>query len=50
MYKYVKIDGVVSTKVIRRVADGAAIPNDPANRDWQEYQKWLAQGNTPLSA
>jgi len=23
------------------------IPNDPANRHWQEYQKWLAEGNQP---
>jgi hypothetical protein len=30
-----------------RVADGAWIPNDPANRDWQEYQQWLADGGVP---
>lgn len=34
-------DGVV------RVADGAYIPPDPKNRDWQEYLLWLSQGNTP---
>lgn len=33
---------------ILRVADNAWIPNDPANTDWQAYQEWLAQGNTPL--
>lgn len=33
--------------MIVRSTDGASIPFDPANRDYQEYQEWLAQGNTP---
>jgi hypothetical protein len=30
-----------------RSADGACIPNDSANRDWAEYQQWLADGGVP---
>lgn len=26
------------------------IPNNTANRDWQEYQEWIADGNEPLPA
>jgi len=31
-----------------RLADGAFIPADDRNKDWQEYQEWLSQGNTPM--
>jgi hypothetical protein len=33
-----------------RIADGAGIPFDPANTDYQQYLKWLDAGNTPLPA
>ncbi len=33
--------------IVIRTADQAYIPNDPANRDWVEYQNWLALGNVP---
>ena len=35
---------------IKRIADNAFIPFDPANTDYQEYLKWLAEGNEPLPA
>ena len=35
---------------IKRIADNAFIPFDPANTDYTEYLKWLAEGNEPLPA
>jgi hypothetical protein len=40
--------GKISTQQIKRLPDNAFIPNDLENTDWQAYQAWLAQGNTPL--
>lgn len=34
-------EGVTDTET------GASIPHDKGNRHWQEYQDWLAAGNTP---
>ena len=49
MYQLTKDwDGVLTR--IRRLSDGALIPLDPANTDYQAYLKWVAEGNTPLPA
>jgi hypothetical protein len=35
---------------IKRIADNAFIPFDPANTDYAEYLRWIEAGNTPLAA
>lgn len=37
-------------KCVIRAEDGAVIPFDPANTDYQEFLCWCEQGNTPLPA
>jgi hypothetical protein len=50
MYKLFKdLDGITQIGV-QRTLDGACIPFDPANTDYQAYLKWLEEGNEVLPA
>ncbi len=50
MYKQLEHNGNIIEGVIKRLEDNTFIPFDPANRDYQEYLKWVAEGNTPEPA
>ena len=41
---------VTEANCVVRLADSAFIPFDPANTDYAEYLRWLAEGNEPLPA
>jgi hypothetical protein len=48
MYKLYK--GSFEVNSVIRLLDMACIPFDPANTDYQEYLKWVAEGNVPTPA
>ncbi len=64
MYQLQKPDPIFGpANFVKRIEDGAFIPFDPANTDYQAYLKWLdgyekvglewvktSEGNTPLPA
>jgi hypothetical protein len=52
MYTLVKNETTNQITSVRIVDNDnvKAIPFDPDNTDFVEYQKWLAEGNTPLPA
>jgi len=52
MYKLVKSQITQQINVVQKIVDGfnISIPFDPANTDYQEYLKWVAEGNTPEAA
>lgn len=51
-YQYLidPMSGLVADNCIRRLPDGAVVPYDEMNADYQAFLAWKAEGNTPLPA
>ena len=52
-YKMYKLPTTIQgwkVQSVIRLSDNASIPFDPANTDYQQYLKWLEEGNEPLPA
>lgn len=50
MYKLINKIYASLPDVIQRTSDGAFIPFDPDNTDYQKYLKFIADGGVPLPA
>ena len=48
MYKLRNL--LIGGQDVIRLADGAFIPFDPANTDYQAFLRWCEEGNTPEPA
>jgi hypothetical protein len=50
MYKLIKNPISSEINAVLRIEDSATIPFAPDNTDYQQYLKWLEEGNTPEAA
>ena len=50
MYKLIKSAFTGKINSVQRLSDNAFIPFNEANTDYQDYLKWVSEGNTPLPA
>lgn len=51
MYKLGTTDNLTQQPIcIWRLSDNASIPLDPDNTDYQQYLRWLEEGNVPIPA
>jgi hypothetical protein len=50
MYQLINNPFTNIASVVKRIEDNTFIPFAPDNTDYQEYLKWVAEGNTPTPA